>query len=316
MDITRGIKQLVLTDKKIKTMKKYILSIIVLLVGLNLAFSQETTTGEKEKDVPVVAPFESGLLIDNQTCVIPTAKTLEFVIQHRFGTVDKGIENIYGIYSSANIRLGLNYSILNNLQIGYGLTRNKMYSDFQVKWNVLQQTRKNTIPVAVTLWGDMAIDGRANTVFEGVGEDSAYSFSNRISYFGQLIVGRKFSDRFSLQATASFTHFNKVAGDLDHDKIGVGINGRVKFSPQSSVIFQYDMPLAIKGITEQKEFINAPHTNVALGYEVSTGTHVFQIYISNANGIVPQEIYMNNHSDPRFISNWLIGFTMTRLWGF
>lgn len=298
-------------------MKKYILSIIVLLVGLSLAYSQETAATEKETDVPVIAPFECGLLIDNQTCVIPTAKTLEFVIQHRFGTVDKGIENIFGIYSSANIRLGLNYSILNNLTVGYGLTRNRMYSDFQVKWNVLQQTRKNTIPVAVTLYGNMAIDGRANTFFEGAaGEDSAYSFSNRLCYFSQLIVGRKFNDRFSLQATASFTHYNKVAAGLDHDKIGVGLNGRIKFSPQSSFLFQYDMPLAIKGITEQHEFINAPHTNIALGYEVSTGTHVFQIYISNADGIVPQEIYMYNQSDPKFISNWLIGFTMTRLWGF
>ena len=57
-------------------MKKYILSIIVLLIGLNLTFAQDTTAVVKEKDVPVIAPFESGILIDNQTCVIPPAKTL------------------------------------------------------------------------------------------------------------------------------------------------------------------------------------------------------------------------------------------------
>lgn len=299
-------------------MKKISISFTLVIIGVCLSFAQETASTEpkKEKDIPVIAPFESGILIDNQTCVVPAAKTLEFLIQHRFGTVDNGIKDVYGIYSSANIRLGLNYSILNSLMVGYGLTRNKMISDFQVKYNVFQQTRKNSMPVAVTLYGNASIDGRNEDAFVGTGEDSAYSFSNRMAYFGQLIVGRKFSEKITLQATASFTHYNKVLGYLDHDRIGFGLNGRIKFSPQSSFIFQYDIPLAVKGISEQREFIDAPHTNVALGYEVSTGTHVFQIYISNANNIVPQEIYQYNLSDPKFISNWLLGFTMTRLWGF
>jgi len=297
-------------------MKKYILSIIILLSVLNLAYNQDTTAVVKEKDVPVVAPFESGILIDNQTCVIPPAKSLEFLIQHRFGTFEKGIENVYGIYSSANIRLGLNYSILDKLMVGYGLTRNKMYSDFQVKYNVLQQTRKNTIPVAVTLYGNMAINGQEKTTFEGGGEDSIYSFSNRLSYFGQVIIGRKFNDVFSLQATASFTHFNKVDVNLDHDKIGVGFNGRVKFSPQTSILFQFDFPLQIEGISEHREFVNPPQPNFALGYELSTGTHAFQIFVSNTDGIVPQEIYMYNQAEWEYISNWRFGFVMTRLWGF
>jgi hypothetical protein len=299
-------------------MKKYIISIIVLFLGLNLTFSQDTTAVIKEKDVPVFAPFESGILIDNQTCVIPPEKTLEFLIQHRFGTVEKGIENIYGIYSSANIRLGLNYSVMDNLMIGYGLTRTKMISDFQVKYNVLQQTRKNDIPVAVTLYGNLGINGQNKDVFKGAGEDSAYTFSNRLSYFGQVIVGRKFCDWFTLQATGSFTHFNKVQEGMDHDRIGVGVNGRIKFSPQSSILFQFDAPLKIKGITEQQDFdaMDHPNPNAALGYELSTGTHVFQIFVSNTDNIVPQEIYMFNQADWKKISNWRFGFVMTRLWGF
>ncbi len=298
-------------------MKKYILSIIVLLVSWSYSHSQDTITAKKEKDVPVFAPFESGMLIDNQTSVIPTAKTLEMLIQHRFGTVENGIKDIYGIYASANIRIGFNYSILDNLMVGYGLTRNKMYSDFQVKYNILEQTRKNTIPIAVTLYGNMAIDGRAKTSFEGTtGEDSAYNFSNRLSYFGQVIIGRKFNDWFSLQGTASFTHYNKVAAGMDHDKIGLGISGRVKFSPQSSVLFQFDGPLQIKGISEQNEFVNPPKPSVGLGYELSTGTHVFQIFISTSNGMIQQDNYMYNQFDYRYISDWMFGFTMTRLWGF
>jgi len=299
-------------------MKKYIYIGIVFLLVINQVYSQDSTAVVKEKDVPVIAPFESGILIDNQTCVIPPAKTLEFLIQHRFGTVEKGIENIYGIYSSANIRLGLNYSIMDNLMVGYGLTRTKMISDFQIKYNVLQQTRRNDVPVAVTLYGNMGINGQSEDVFKGAGEDSSYSFSNRLSYFGQVIVGRKFCDWFTLQATASFTHFNKVAEDMDHDRIGIGFNGRLKFSPQSSFLFQFDVPLKIEGITEQNNFddMNHPDPNLAIGYELSTGTHVFQIFVSNTDGIVPQEIYAFNQADWKQIKYWRFGFVMTRLWGF
>ncbi len=274
-----------------------------------LLLAQEESSAP-EKDLPVRAPFESGILIDQQTSQIPTAKTLEMLIQHRFGTVEQGIKDVYGIYSSANIRLGLNYSILNNLMIGYGLTRTNMYSDFQVKYNLLQQTRKNTIPVSVTLFGNMAIDGRKDQTF-----GTEYKFTNRLSYFGQVIVGRKFSDAISLQVHGSFTHFNSVDSLSNHDVVGVGFNGRIKFSPQSSFIFQVDAPLKIQAISEQKDFEVADPA-VGIGYEVSTGTHAFQIFISNTNGILNQHSFMYNKSDWKNIENWRFGFVMTRLWGF
>ncbi len=304
-------------------MKKYIVSIVVLTLLLNLAYSQEENA-EKTKPLPVIAPFESGILINEQTGVIPPAKTLEFMIQHRFGTVENGIKDIYGIFYSANIRLGLNYSILDNLMVGYGLTKNKMHSDFQVKWNALQQTRKNEIPVSVTLYGNMAIDGSPNTAFEGtMGKDSSYNFGNRIAYFGQLIVGRKFNDILSLQVHGCFTHYNKVLSTYDHDNIGIGINGRVKFSPQSSILFSYNQPLKIKKISEHNGFDNPSLPTLAFGYEVSTGTHVFQIFISNTSAIVQQEDYLYHTQDPvahkadlKYISNWRFGFVITRLWGF
>nr|NQU89061.1 hypothetical protein [Bacteroidota bacterium] len=239
-------------------MKKYIIGLIVFMFGIVITNAQEADS-EKKVDKPVRSPFESGILIDNQTNVIPTAKTLEMVIQHRFGKMDNGLSDMWGIYSpGANIRLGFNYSVRDNLVVGYGLTKKNMYSDFQVKWNVVEQTRENTIPVAVTLYGNMAIDGRKDAVF---GTD--YKFTNRMSYFSQLIVGRKFNDWFSLQATGSFAHYNSVDSTMNHDVIGVGFNGRIKFSAQSSFIFQYDVPLKIQGISEQKEF-DAAKPNLAL----------------------------------------------------
>ncbi len=60
--------------------------------------------------------------------------------------MDNGFSDLFGLYApGANIRMGLNYSVINNLQVGYGLTRLNMYSDFSAKYTILEQTRRNTI---------------------------------------------------------------------------------------------------------------------------------------------------------------------------
>lgn len=301
-------------------MKKIFIFFIIICLSLNVSFAQDEEAA-KVKDKPVSEPFGSGILIDNQTCFIPTKKSVEMLIQHRFGPMNNGIKDIWGIYSpGANMRIAFNYVVIDKLQIGYGLTLKNMTSDFSAKYNILEQTRKNVVPVFVTAYVDLAVDGRENTVF---GE--AYKATNRFAYFTQLIVGRKFNDRFSFQAHGSFTHFNKVKPGTDHDKIGIGFNGRVKFSPQSAIHFQYDLPLKIQSISESKidnnEWVDHPIANFGIGYEVNTGAHSFQVYILSSKGILPQYNYMYNvipNEQYPFWStkNFMVGFTMTRLWGF
>lgn len=292
-------------------MKKYIAGLIILLFGFTVAFAQDEAETKKDNK-PVRSPFEHSMVIDNQTCLIHDKNTFEWVIQHRFGAMDNGIKDIYGLYApGANIRNGFNYTILDNVQVGYGLMLKNMTSDFNVKWAALQQTRENTMPVAVTLYANMAIDGRNKSVF-----GTEYKSSNRLSYFSQLIVGRKFNDWFTLQATGSFSHYNSVDSISNHDVFGIGFNGRVKFSPQSSIVFQYDFPLKIQSISEQKEF-EVAKPNFGIGWEISTGYHAFQLYVTSSNGILPQEIYMHNSFDlSNGFSDLMFGFTITRLWGF
>jgi len=308
-------------------MKKNILFIILFFLISTISFAQDVasdSTGVKEKDKPVRSPFESGYLIDAQTTVIPTVNTLEAVIQHKFGTVKNGHSDLWGIYApGSNIRIGLNYVALKNFQVGIGITKKNMATDLNVKWTLFNQTRKNTFPVAVALYGNVAIDGRNISAFESGQVRVAYhsglyekfkSF-DRLSYFSELIIGRKFNDWLSLQAAVSFTHYNSVGVLYDHDKIGVHFNGRIKVSPQGSIIFNYDAPLKIKEISEQHEWTNHPKPNVAIGYEVSTGSHAFQIYMGTTNSLLPQETIMWNQND--FTENqFAIGFVITRLYGF
>lgn len=301
-------------------MKKYIL----LLIISGIVFCNSSYAQEEETDRPVSNPFESGILIDAQTTVIPDARTLEFIIQHKFGNMDNGTSDLWGIYApGANVRLALNYVPVKNLQIGIGQTKKNMYTDFNAKWTIFQQTEKNTIPVSVALYGSMAIDGRKVSTFGTkkvvASKADAYGknivLSDRFAYFSQLIVGRKFGDNFSLQAGASFTHYNMAEWDYNHDIIGAHVSGRLKFSPSSSLIFTYDHPLKIKDISEQWTWDTHPKPNLAVGVEIFTYTHAFQIYVGTADGIIPQDIMMYNQRDWK--DNGLaIGFTITRLWMF
>ena len=290
-------------------MKKYLLILLcVHFIGV-MAFAQEGQEESSTDRKPVRSPWESGALLNHQTSIIAPQKALEFMIQHRFGTITNGSSDIWGIMSpGANIRLGLNYSLRNNLMVGYGLSTGVNH-DVQLKYTALNQTRDNAIPVSVTLYGNMGINAQDEEIFGG-----DYEFTDRLSYFSELIIGRKFCNAFSLQASVNFSHYNRVDDGLDHDKIGIGAAGRVKFSPQSSFIFEWGLPLTIDNISEQL-VTPVSRYHLSLGCEVSTGTHVFQIFVTNSLGIVPQDIYMNNAS--LFDKDGIrFGFNMTRLWFF
>ena len=97
----------------------------------------------------------------------------------------------------------------------------------------------------------------------------------------------------------------------------MGVNGRVKFSPQSSIQFQYDVPLKIYGVSNVPGWENHALPNFGIGYDVATSTHAFQIYVTTANGILAQDIYKFNTNDwTKGASDLMFGFTITRLWSF
>jgi len=164
-------------------------------------------------DKPVKFSWESQYLINQQTSKISPVKTLEFVIQHRFGSVENGKSDLWGVYSpGANVRLGLDYVIYKGVQIGVGVTKANMMTDFNAKWNILEQ-KTESMPISLTLLGNFAIDGRAQSLWDtlyynysDVTDFYDYRFSNRISYFSQILIGSKLTESLSRQGGVGFSH--------------------------------------------------------------------------------------------------------------
>ncbi len=269
---------------------------ITFLIVLFFIFSS-THAQDDQGRKPVRSPFASTMLVDNQTIVTPFAKTGEFIIHHRFGLIED-ITDLYGIYAPSNIRLGFNYGITEKIMVGIGSEKNNKLQDIQWKYRFLDQTRDGKIPLSMAYYGNMSIDARDENVF---GED--YSFTNRFSYFHQLIFARKFSDRISAFVAPGISHFNAVDSVMDNTLFSISYGGRVKIYNETSFIFEGNHQIT-------KPDINPPKPGVSLGVEFGTSTHAFQVFAGNFDRIVPQKNFVYNQND---ISkgDWLIGFNIT-----
>ena len=143
-----------------------------------------------------------------------------------------------------------------------------------------------------------------------------------MSYFNQLIIGRKFTKEITVQLMFNYSHFNLVdtvhriasepaenANDVKNDNFGIGFAGRYKFSAQGSAMIEYEHPLTTP------ENIKP---NLSLGVEWATSAHAFQIFITTYNGIMYQHNLAYNTKD--FMTNGLrgmrLGFNITRNWNF
>ncbi len=257
--------------------------------------------------------FDGNYIIDNQTVMVPIKGTLEFDIQHRFGAVDHGFKDLFGLFASATMKLGFSYTPVNNLQVGFDATNEKMEVDWNLKYALLKQTRDNTLPFSVTLYGNAMMDTRAKdntTLF--------VSTSDRFSYFYQLIVARKFSENFSLQIAPSLAHFNNLPGYLDaagtvqqiykNDNFLIATSARYKISEGSSIIVNYDQP-----ITQNPA--NNPRPDISFGIEMRTSGHDFEIFFGNYSSLMPQNNVLFNQNNFR-TGQFVLGFNISRLWNF
>src|ERR1017187_3620913 len=189
-------------------MKKTIILLFIGLSAYGLMAQDTSAVAQAARLKPVKNTFDGNYIIDNQTVMVPNKGVLEFGIQHRFGTVGNGISDMGGLWAGADIRFSLAYTPINNLQIGAGVTENNYLIDGNVKWAIVKQSREGGCPVSVTYFGNMA-----SSMIPAYGNFA--NNNDRLSYFNQLIIARKFSSKLSIQVSPSLSHFNNVAGYIN-----------------------------------------------------------------------------------------------------
>lgn len=284
-------------------MKKIFILLTFSLFLTSLFAQDESQTQEKSK--PVRFTFGTNSLIENQTVETPYKGGLQLEIRHRFSQI-KTYHDLFGVYGSANTRIGLNYGITDRLMVGAGTTKDYKLQDIQWKYLILQQTEDNSMPVSLSYYGNVVADLRKEDAF---GPAASYKDIHRFSYFTQLIAARKLNDKISVQVAPSMVYFNSVPRSSDSTgyknlNFGVSVGARANLFGNHSLILEYDQLLTKQDLAVQ------PKPNLSLGWEIGTATHTFQIFAANYSQIINQRNLVFNTND--FTKgDYLIGFNIT-----
>lgn len=263
--------------------------LIAALFGFNSAKAQDDLLdllGDEQEEVERVKnAFKSTRVIASHSVEHVAGGVLDFRIMHRFGSFKGGSYEAFGL-DAATIRLGLDYGITDRLTVGIG--RSSLYKEVDgfLKYRAVWQSRggKN-IPVSVIL-----VSGITRIGLKWSDPNRENYESSRLGYYHQVIVGRKFSDAFSLQVAPVMVHRNLVAKPTDnHDTYHLEIGSRIKFSKRIALTVDYFYGL--KGQFDASLGITNP---LSIGFDIETGGHVFQLHFTNAPAMTEKTFLTEN----------------------
>jgi hypothetical protein len=261
----------------------------------------ENEAAEKDAVNYTTATFKTTRLVNGHTVENVGKGVLDVKISHRFGTLNKGAYELFGL-DNATMRMGLDYGISKRLMVGFGRsTFQKTYDGF-IKYKLLRQsTGKRKMPVTVSYVGTMAVMGMrwADTSRKNY-------FSSRLSYTHQLIIGRKFSDGISLQVMPTYIHRNLAAlASEPNDLYAVGVGGRFKLTRRLSfnAEYYYQIPdYKVEGTTNP----------LSVGFDIETGGHVFQLHFTNSTGMTERN-FISGTTGKWEKGDVLFGFNISRV---
>jgi Membrane bound beta barrel domain (DUF5777) len=229
---------------------------------------------EKPKKERVTNAFKSTRVINGHSMEFLSPGTMDFRILHRFGQLDKGYNNFFGL-DQASMRMGFDFGITQNLMFGFGRSTYKKELDGYLKFAPIRQaTGSGSFPVTVAL-----VAGMTMNTSPWVDTTLKNYTTSRLAYYFQAIIGRKFSDAITLQVTPTMVHNNLVAITAQpNDVYAVGVGGRIKFSKRMA--FTWDYFYRLNGLEKGVTF-----NPLSVGIDIETGGHVFQLHFSNSTGM-------------------------------
>ena len=244
------------------------------------------------------ATFKGSRVVNGHSVETKGAGELEFIIGHRFGTINSGPYNFFGL-DQAYIRIGLEYGIDGRLDVGFGRNSfNKIYDGY-LKYKALRQSNGGS-PVTVTAFASMGVQGAPQKQF-----DSTITFFRRASYTYQLLIARKITPELSVQISPTFVHVNRVDQTiLKNDQPALGIGARYKITGSVTINAEYFYRI--------NPLPGTPYYNsIGIGVDVETGGHVFQFVFSNTQGMVERTFI--NETEGDFLKGGIhFGFNITR----
>lgn len=267
-------------------MKNYLSIFLILFISFNLS-AQDDLLDELDKETQEPTKFElpafKAMKIANlQSTKVAEKGDLYLYVSHRFGTLQDGIETFFGL-DNANTKIQLVYGFWEGVQLGFGRESLKQTYSGSLKIRLGKQSDRN--PFNYVFYSTANINTQIDdNIFPDL------EFGDRMSYATQLLISRRFSEKFSFQIAPSYIRQNlqdlNLTGAEDHNQFALGLGGRYKISKRVSLNMDY----AYNFNRNSNSLFNDPLT---LGIDIETGGHVFQLLFSNAQST----------NEPGFLSN-------------
>lgn len=264
-----------------KPSKLFLLAILFLV--FNSAFSQDDLLNSLETDSGpeinyTTATFKSTRVVNGQSIERMKQKQLDFRISHRFGRINSGAYELWGLDQS-HVHFSLEYGLNDWIMLGVGRgTYEKTFDGF-AKFSLLRQSSgARNMPVSVSFLSSMAVNAIKFT-----DPDRPNYFSSRMSYTHQLLVARKFGPRLSAQLSPTVVHKNLVISELDqNDTYALGIGGRAKITRRLSLNAEYFY--VVNPINNYQS--STTYNPLSIGIDLETGGHVFQLMFTNSLAMI------------------------------
>lgn len=287
------------------TIKKTIMKKILLLIAFGfgaatVSVAQDSAAAET-KEAPakkfVRTTFNSTKIINMQSVEIVSKGNLQFMISHHFDYIwdkDRGgsktdpdysgsrtfrqnLASLFGLNSSfAHTYLSFDYSPASWANAGIAATGNANFEGW-MKFKILRQEKGKGMPVTLG-WFSMA------KMYTGLKAEDEF-IDNRWAYMHQLLVARKFSDKFSLQLMPTLVHFNIVPYGINNSNFvwSMGMGAKYKATSKLNLTLEYARQLNMYKnlISKTGSIVNYSPNLLSAGLEINTGGHLFQFFIGN-----------------------------------
>jgi hypothetical protein len=307
---------MIVSSIKPGVMKK-ILSLFVLGLSFSAVATAQDTVEVKEapKQKFTRATFNSTKIINMQSTELTSKGSLQFLISHHFSqlwnkdaTSQDNLAGLFGLNSGlAYTYLSFDYSPLNWMNLGLAAAGRSRYEGF-AKFKILrQQTGAKNIPVTLSWYSVFNVNAA---------KDASVSLGwNKYSFMHQLLIARKFSDKFSLQLMPTMVYFNVVPYGINNSNSvwSLGLGGKYKLSAKKNITFEYARQFNMyKNLIDKSgNIISYKPDLLSVGMEFNTGGHLFQFYIGNTTSSSNIDQLARNNNSVK-LSNLALGFTINR----
>ena len=260
--------------------------LILLFFTVQIALSQDDLLSEIDSTAvvsqPVTSAFKAMKIVNLESTKIASKGDFYLVVAHRFATIKNGIDDFFGL-DNAVTQIKFIYGVAEGLSFSLG--RSEQAYDLGGKY-LLKNQMENGFPVTIVGFNSVA--------FNNLLKESIYpklKFEDRIIFTNQILISRKFSDKFTFQLAPTFFHENfATIENQDNSQFAIGAGGRYKMTKRLSLNMDYAAHL-------NRASGSIYRNPLSVGLDIESGGHVFQLHFTNSQGIHEAAFLGNSTGD-------------------